>query len=82
MSKPICKYLDKFINKNSKNKSNISSISLTRSSILSILSLKKRNYKIEQPTRGINGQTAASCSKFLEIAVIIQLFSLWKILTI
>ena len=56
MLKPIRKYLDnKFINKNSKNRSNALSILLIYSSILSLLSLKKYNCKIEQPTRGIYG---------------------------
>ena len=71
MPKPICKRLDKFINKNSKNKSDVLSILLTHSSIPSLLSPKKYNHKIEQPTRGIYGQTVASYSKLLEIAAII-----------
>ena len=49
--KPIRKHLDiNFINKDSKNKNKTLSILLTRSGILSLLSLKKHNYKREQPT--------------------------------
>ena len=69
--KPICKCLNKFINKNSKNESDALFILLIYSSIPSLLSLKKRNRKIEQPIKGIYRQTAVSCSKLLGIAVII-----------
>ena len=71
MPKPICKHLDEFINKDSKNKSNTLSILLIHSSISSLLSPKKYNHKIKQPTRGIYGQTAASYNKLLGIAIII-----------
>ena len=47
MPKLIQKCLDEFINKNSKNKSDTLSILLTHSSILSLLSPKKYNRKIE-----------------------------------
>ena len=76
MLKPIYKRLNEFINKDSKNKSDTLSILLTRSSIPSLLSPKKYNCKIEQPTKGIYGQTAASYNKLLGTAAIIQLFSL------
>ena len=56
MPKLIRKHLDiKFINKNSENKSDALSILLIYSGILSLLSLKKHNYKREQPPRGIYG---------------------------
>jgi len=55
MLKLIYKYLNnKFINKDDKNKSNALSILSIRSSILSLLNLKKRNYKKEQLIKGIH----------------------------
>ncbi len=62
--KPIRKHLDvEFIDKDSENKSNVLSILLTHSSILNLLSLKKYNYKREQPIKGIYGQIMANYGK-------------------